>query len=134
MPFPSPSLFTVALLLGVTLLTLAIQPSLLGFSAALVGEERPAWLVSLGALVVAVISSFSAQVVYAVTLGWVVAKFGQAPLALGALGVNLLVTGIVYSAFLRVSVARGALVAAIYWSMSAAWLVILAVVGKLLLS
>ena len=133
MSLPPLTLTTVAVLLGTAIVVFVVQPLLLGLSATLTGERRPTWGLSFAALVVASFASIAAQLVYGFTLGLVLARMGQLPVAVGAFGVNLLVSAIVYSAFLRISVARGAAVAAVYWLASAAWLAGVALFLKLVL-
>lgn len=124
---------TIALVLAAITLTLVLQPFFLGWSAMAVGEKRPSWLLSLAALITAAITSTIGQLIYSFTLGLLLMKLGQVPMVLGGLTVSLLITGIVYSAWLRISVARGAAVAAVYWFASAAWLAGVGLLLKLFL-
>lgn len=133
MSLPPLTGLSIALVLGAIALTFILQPFFLGWSAMAVGEKRPSWLVAFAALITSAITGTIGQLIYGFTLGLLIAKLGQIPMVIGGFAVSLGISAIVYSAFLRVSVARGAAVAAVYWIASAAWFGGLALVLKLVL-
>ncbi len=134
MSLPPLSGMAIALILGAVTLTFILQPFFLGWSAMAVGEKRPGWAVSFVALIVAGVTSVISQLIYGFTLGLLLMKLGQVPMMIGSFAVSLLATSIVYSAFLRVSVARGAAVAGVYWVSSALWFGGLGLLLKLILT
>lgn len=126
---PTLSLATVALLVGIVLSVILLQPVLFGWSTTAVGEKKIGYLASVVALIVAGMSSAVASLFYSFTLGLLMMKLGQVPFALGGLAVSWLAAGFVYSGFLRVPVMRGVQVAAVYWLASG---VLTAVIGLIL--
>ena len=130
-----PITFTsVVILVAVFTSLLLLQPTFLGVSASICGEKKPGWGTRLAAILIAGVASSVGQLAYSLTFGWMLARLGTVPVALGAVAVGFGVTSVVYSAFLRISVARAAAVAGVYWLISAGTVAVFALAVRFLFS
>src|SRR5690606_15008260 len=91
------TLVNVLILCAAAALVVVVQPSLLGASASMCGEEKKGWGTRLAAILIAGLTAGLGQLVYGVTLGLVLGKLGTFPVALGAIAVGFGITSVVYS-------------------------------------
>jgi hypothetical protein len=120
----SPTLILVAV--GLLIALFLMQPLLLKASCSLCGEKPLGYGAGFLAILMSLMVGGVASTIYGFTLGAVLGAFSAALAGLGALVVSFGVTSVVYSAFLRVSVLRGAGVAVVHHVLSIG---VIAIVG-----
>ena len=119
-PFPLTPGFALAV--GIALLvSFVAQPFLLKVSASTCGEKSPSWFTAFFALISASLASVLTGLVYGLTVGMLLGSVSTWLSGLGSAVLSFVVTSVIYSAFLRISVARGAAVAVVHWLISLLW-------------
>lgn len=113
--FPIASLIVALLVLGAVLL---VQPLLLKLSATACGEKSPSLWTAIAALLASAVACTLTGVMYGLSLGVLLGGVSRTLAGLGAWAVSYGTTAIVFSAFLRVSVTRGAVIAIVHHVLS----------------